>query len=609
MSSSRSSSKLLVGFIGTVCALSFLLVVHNYALNLLPRLYLPIESADILPDSDGSDIAFVFPFTGSTPDGPYHARSRVIFYENDIPQPAHIAAASVRAVGRFNWAHEPGRIVFSSSNNTDPRINNCRYYVSYPILYQRWIGFTALALLVLSSVALYRLHRPPTDVSSTVRGGSRFGSPHLGAATLVFLGGLYFSTGTLAPYANTSLPYVDPQTGYLYNPDHVHFRAMFDFVDGADRSTWDGALFLRRILYNVIAYPFMKATPQWEIGGTLAAIALNLAGFLLFVRAVRRDIGPRGAIFAAWALAFYPGAAYWVGLPYSHVLIAPISLLLMLGLNWMWRDQSRWPLVAVSLELGVANLGYDFFVNFLPASLLLLLWQRRWVGAGVSLVLQLVPMALWLATLKYGFDQPMLNSNTGSFGAIAGSYLNIKDFPRWLTILAAAPEIGFDVFFGANFIFLPIAFTGILVLNGVTSRSQFHGPEIALLASGLAFYLFNNLAPDYVSTWQMRGPWISRLYQPIFPAMILFGARWWQELPACGRILKATILAFLTVCSAGSSLVIFGSALNNPLRLAETAFYRFYDHANHVMFEVNLRNHGRRPLGFPRPQADAKPAP
>ena len=133
--------------------------------------------------------------------------------------------------------------------------------------------------------------------------------------SLLFLAGLYCCTGSLTPYAITTIPHAAKASTYLYNPDHIHFQALFNFVDGRDRSTWDHALLLRRILYNVLAYPFMKLG-GWEVGGTIASLTFNLAAFVAFVLGVRRRVGERGAILAAWLLALYPGAGYWAGLPY-----------------------------------------------------------------------------------------------------------------------------------------------------------------------------------------------------------------------------------------------------------------------------------------------------
>ena len=64
MPSSRLPATLLAGLIGTVCALSFFLLVHNYAFNLLPRTYTTIEPEQMSPDPEGSPIVFAFAFEG-----------------------------------------------------------------------------------------------------------------------------------------------------------------------------------------------------------------------------------------------------------------------------------------------------------------------------------------------------------------------------------------------------------------------------------------------------------------------------------------------------------------------------------------------------------------
>ena len=586
-----------------VCAGSFLLIFHNYALTIFPTAFFWVDPASIQPDPAGSTVAYTFPFDRSEPDGPYITRSRAIVYEKNVPNPVHLEAAVVRAAGGSNWAYEPGRILFSAYDNSDPRTNGRTYEVSYPIFYRHGIGRAALLAFAVSVTGLYWLGRSSgagTRTRTDSAGSNRWRTQLIGA-TILFLTGLYFSTGTLAPYANTTNAHVARASGYLYNPDHIHFQALFNFVDGRDRATWDNALFLRRILYNVLAYPMMKAM-GWEVGGTLASIAFNVAAFVIFVRALRRRVGERGAVFAAWTLALYPGAAYWAGLPYFHALIVPGCLLLMLVLMDLAEKPGWRPLIIGSLLLGLANLGYEFFIFFLPASLLLLAWRRRWIAILVSTGLQLAPLAAWALVLRHHFGQNLLNSNSTSFGAIAGSYLHIHDFARWHTILTATPDLGLDLFFGANFIFLPALFLAVIALNAVTSRIRPHPAEVALLAAGLAFFFFANLAPDYSAPWQMRGSWIARLYQPVFPALVLFCARWYQHLPPVGRGLRITIWTVCGLAAIGNALVVFGPILMNPLRLSETAFYRFYDHANHISYESNLNIHGRRPLGFLRPE-------
>ena len=585
--------------------LSLALIFHNHALNLLPYVYRPVKAAQIRSDSAQFPLTYIFDFDRSAPDGPYASRSRTRIFQDGAmlagpPTLTYVAPA----VGQSNWAHEPGRIIFSTPDGTDPRTNGRAYSVGYPLLYSPTIDRIALAFFALSVAALYWLGRlepraaatAPPAPSTTL--GWRW---HLAGATLLFLTGLYFSTGTLTPYAITTIPHAARASGYLYNPDHIHFQALFNFVDGRDRSTWDNGVLLRRILYNVLAYPFMKAA-GWEVGGTLASICFNVAAFILFVRALRRRVGERGSVFAAWLLALYPGAGYWAGLPYFYALIVPGSLLLMLALVAMAEDPGWRPVIAGSLLMGVANLNYEFFAFFLPATLLLLLWRRRWSAIAVSLVLQAAPLFLWTLILKYHFKLSLANSNSSAFGAIFGAYFHIGDLARWRTVLATVPDVSLDLFFGANFLFLPLLVLIVVALNAVTSRIRPHPAELALLVSGLALFLFNNLAPDYVNQWQMRGTWIARIYQPVFPAFLWFCGRWYHHLPPLHLPARAGILAVTSLLLAGNALVLFGPALNNPLLLSEAAFYRFYDHANHANYEANLKNYGHRPLGFPVPQ-------
>ncbi len=364
-----------------VCALSFVLIVHNYVANIFPMADLLMPPADLQPLAAGTP-AYSFPFSGSEPDGPYSARSRISITEDSVPLSGpHNLAADVASIGHGSWAHEPGRIVFAALNNSDPRTNDREYYLTYPILYHHLIGWSALLVFAAAVAGLWRLG-PAATINAANAAPARACLRwrwHLVGATGLFLLGLYCSTGTLAPYAVTAVPNANPATGYLYNPDHAHFRALYDFVDGRERSTWDGALFIRRILYNVLAWPFMKIG-GFEVGGAIASITFNLAGYLGFICGVRRFVGERGAVFTAWVLALYPGAAYWAGLPYQHALIVPCSLLLMLVLLAIAEKPGWRPVILGSLAMGVANLGYELFGFFLPATLIVLAWRRRWAA-------------------------------------------------------------------------------------------------------------------------------------------------------------------------------------------------------------------------------------
>lgn len=596
--------------LGLVAGLSLFLVAHNYSgFTLLPTAEREVTPDQMQVDSTQPAKTYAFAFDESEPDGPHAARSRTrIYQDGTMLAGAPTLTEVVRLVGQGNWAHEPRRIIFSIPDGSDPRTNGKQYIVTYPLLYSHGIGRTAAVALLLSVAGLYWLARrrgpsaAPAPTAAPAAPASRRWRWHLAGAGLLFFAGLYCSTGTLAPYANTTIPHVAKASSYLYNPDHIHFQALFNFLDGRDPATWN-SLFVRRILYNVLAYPFMKAL-GWEVGGSVASICFNVAAFVIFLSALRRRVGESGAILAAWILALYPGAGYWGGLPYFHALIVPGSLLLMLALVAIAEDPGWRPVLLGSLLMGVANLGYEFFVFFLPATLLLLAWRRRWAGIPVAVILQAAPVLLWTLLLKYHFKFDLTNSNTSAFSVILNSYFDPSDFPRWRALLGTAPDVGFDLFFGANFIFLPLLFLVVVALNAVTSRIRLHPAEIALFLATLALFLFNNLAPEYVNFWQMRGTWIARIYQPVFPAFLWFCARWGQALPPLARPARAAMFGCLGALLAGNALIIFGPILDNPGQLSETAFYRFYDHANHANYPANLRYYGRRPLGFLRPSGN-----
>jgi hypothetical protein len=590
--------------LGLAALCSFLLLFHNYGIPWLPAERLRIPAEKIRPFPGEKSFAYVYDYDGSEPDQRFKQRSALELFENNTRLRSRLSLdEEVRAAGGERWSHEPGRIVFASTDNSDPRTNGRTYTLLAPRCYTRNFGYAAALVFLGSVLGLIALNRrreplPPLPASPPSSAWRR----HVLGASALLLAGLYCNTGTLAPYGNTLFGHVDPRTGYLYNADHVHFKVLFDFVNGADFQVWNKALFLRRILFDVAAWPFMRIA-GFEVGGAIASLVFNVLGLVAALHLLRRRIGERGAIFAGWLLALYPGAMYWGGLPYPHALIAPLSTLLMIALIDLPAARGR-TLIGLSLAMGFAYLAYDFAVFFLPASALLLAWHRRPGALVTSVALQSLPPALWLLFLSRGLGQPLDNSNTMVYHVILDSYRHIRDVAAWWAYASDFPNVGLDVWFGANFIFLPALFLIVLALNPVTSRIRLSRPEIALLAVTLGLFLFNNLAPDYYgAAWVMRGTWIARLYQPVFPALVLFTARWWQHLPPLTLVRRAVVWTILAGVFIGNALIVFGPILANPLRLSETAFYRFYNHTDmHGIYEDRLREFGRRPIGFPRPQ-------
>ncbi|HVS52486.1 MAG TPA: hypothetical protein VHD62_09035 [Opitutaceae bacterium] len=582
---------------------ALLLVVHNFCFSLLPRRGIPLDSAQMRPAAIAGGHAFAIDFTASPADERSSPRSRVILTENDTPLPWKTRTLeTVAEQGGGAWAHPPGQIVFSTSDNSDPRANGRRYVAHVPLLYSRGVGYAALALLLVAGLALRRLEAvsasPAGGVAPTpTRRGFWFS---VTLAGVVFAGGLWCNTGTLAPYAITLAPEVDPATGYLYNLDREQHRTLFAFVEREPRAAWENSLLLRRVLYAVLARPWMEAW-GYEAGGVWFNLAANLLGFVAGVALVRRHLGARGAIFAAWLLALYPGAAYWVGQPFSYAIIFPLSLAGFWALLELPAAR-RSRVVVLSLALGLIYLAYDFHAFFVPASLLVLLWQRRPRAAALSLALQLVPLALWLWLLAHVVKVPLENSNTSVYRQLATAYFHPQLWLGAVQRLAVLPEIAADVFFGANFLFLPLLALAAWALDFRWRDFTRHRAVPALLAAGVLLFVFSNLPLPQAGDWKITGSWIARIYQPVFPALVFSLALWWQELRPPGVAARIARRALVGVVLAANALICFGPVLKNPAALSETAFYRFYDHTDsHWIYARNLAQFDRRPIGFPRP--------
>jgi uncharacterized membrane protein len=593
----------------TVVAVALFLIAHNFCLSLLPRVEIPLAPEAMTVEPGGRAVAV--PFDHSPGDTLLNPRSRVILTENGTPLLIKFRAPGlVRTQADGSWCHVPGRIIFSTPDGTDPRKNGRRYVVHSPMLYARPVGYGAIAALCGAGLMLRRgtaAGRTKDGAKSKTEAPAPLRAPWPRAlrmsavvAGLVFLGGLYCATGTLAPYANTMLPHPDPATGYLYNIDHEILRASFSFVDGQPRATWQDSPMLRRILHPVLAWPWMKAL-GYETGGVCFNFFINLAGFIAGVWMVRRHVGERGAIFAAWLLALYPGAAYWAGQPYFYALIFPLSvaaLWLLLELP----EARGWRLGGLSLGLGVIYLGYDFHAYYVPASVFLLIWHRRWRAAGVSVAIQLAPLALWLWTLQHVVQVSLETSNTAVYGRLIEAFFNPAGLAASVQRAAGLPEVAADVFFGANFFFLPLLAVAAWALDfRGHDFGRFRAVVVLIVAAGVLF-LFCNLPPPHDGPWNLSGSWIARLYQPLFPALVLGLAWWWQALQPHGRRARVVRVALVAGALAGNALVCFGPVAGVKVPVAEAAFYRFYDHTElHWAYERNLRVFGRRPLGFPQP--------
>jgi hypothetical protein len=426
--------------------------------------------------------------------------------------------------------------------------------------------------------------------------------PLLGACLLLALG-IWVNTGTLAPYGATlEKPLLWGPCNYPLNIDHFHFKATFLMLDGAPRGQWEFSVVLRRVLYPLLAYPFMKLL-GYGAGGLITNVLLAVGSLAVFWLALRRRLGrlgeeePPPALLAL--LATYPGWMYWAGLPYSYAAIVPLCLLCMV-LLWQVETLTGWRQALVTgLALGVLFTGYDLLPFFGAAGVLLLLRRRLWGPCAVFTVAQLIPTALTAAVLWKVFRVPFRNGNTEAYFAVLKSYVSPVDLWKWWYWLRQFPQAVVANVFFSNFLFLPLLFLfALLAARWLPreSRAVLRPAEAWLLIAAALLFLFNNLAPPYPG-WPLRGAWVPRLYQPVFVALITTLAVFYARAPLLPRTLRRGAWAALGLAVALQAWVVFAPVLGAP-RLSGWLYYRFYQHSKRPYYADNLQKLGARPVGF-----------
>jgi hypothetical protein len=418
------------------------------------------------------------------------------------------------------------------------------------------------------------------------------------AACLLLALGIWVNTGTLAPYGATlDKPFVWGPCKYLLNVDHFHFKATFLMLDGAPREQWEFSLVLRRILYPLLAYPFMKKF-GFGGGGLIVNILLAAGSLAIFWRALRRRLGEEPPALLLALLATYPGWIYWGTVPYSYAVIVPASLLAM---TLLWRMETLttwWEALLAGLGLGLLFTGYDLLPFFGVAALLLLLWRRLWLPGAVLAVAQFLPTVVTTALLWKIFEVPFRNSNTEAYFAVLKSYVPPIDLAAWWRLLRQVPGIALGNALYSNFLVLPLLVLGALLASRRLPREArvLRPAEVWLLVATCLLFLFNNLAPPYPG-WPLRGAWISRLYQPAVAALIPILAYFFRRAAFLPPPLRRTAWGALGLAIAVQAWVVFAPILGAPA-LSGALYQRFYQHAPAGYYARNLARYGRRPVGF-----------
>ncbi|MCB0335893.1 MAG: hypothetical protein KDD62_06290 [Bdellovibrionales bacterium] len=406
---------------------------------------------------------------------------------------------------------------------------------------------------------------------------------------------MWSASGTLAPYAAThTAPFVIQPCRYLGNLDHGIFESSYLFIDGAGRDYWHFNPILRRILYPLIAYPFMKHYGFLE-GGFIANLLITIGAVFFFAAYMSKIYGAAAARASLVLLSTYPGIAYWAGLPYSYAAIVPCTLLCFVALDIARQQDSPRQYYYSAIVIGLLAVAYDLLPFFGAGLLLLLLWRMRFATLLVCFALLIAPTISTIVILYYGFDAPVQTSNSASYGTIVSSYLHPPQFEVWWSVLKDVPSIFYQNYLHSNFFVLPVSFLGALLLGHVWWKIRLSQTEIVVLVLVMGVFLFNNLAPPYQGVWQLRGTWIARLYQPVFVVYIVYLAR--LVAGAVKEQKKSWIPQMLVAVTVLlNSMIVFGPIFG--VGPASIVYHRFYQHVqDDSAFERNLQKFGRRPLG------------
>ncbi len=181
-----------------------MLLFHSFGVSIFSTVELKIPAAAMQPPSRPG-FGYAFPFARSV--GGLDLVKEPHQLTNDGNHPAPTAQRQESPKRGARWTHEPAHAVFNATDNTDPRTGRS-YTLSFPLFYTTMAG-----LLAALGCRTSRFTGSTSRTAPSAPVPAQRWRWHLGAALLLFVVGLYFNTGTLAPYSNTSVPYLDNTTG------------------------------------------------------------------------------------------------------------------------------------------------------------------------------------------------------------------------------------------------------------------------------------------------------------------------------------------------------------------------------------------------------------
>ena len=339
--------------------------------------------AGTLPKGWSAALLQVDPDSGQAPAG-----SRLALTENGAALgPPHSIHAEIAEKGGGRFSHWGEAVIFSSSDNSDPRSNGRAYAIGYEVAPPTWL--VLLALLAAASTLTLPHRDGRRSLLASWASVSRYAYWIAGAIVALYL------NVTLATLVEAPIPYPD-SSGYL---------------------TWS--------LFRTVGYPFFLHTYHF-VAGTwqyLHTYQLNLliAGTLLLGYGVARVTRSYlaawlvVALVVGWANALLSATDFLTEPPFAAFTMAHIGLVLL------YLATSRrlfvW-LAAIALAAAVAVKSVAV-VLLGPVALVILFSARG--RRAVLLPLMLVPLVSWLVPSAYNFARNgVFESSTAGGYALAG---------------------------------------------------------------------------------------------------------------------------------------------------------------------------------------------
>jgi hypothetical protein len=419
---------------------------------------------------------------------------------------------------------------------------------------------------------------------------------------------MWSATGTLAPYANTTTyNFSTPPCGYLYNKDYRHFSALFDLVRGMDVSFWQHSIVLKRALYAVCAYPFM-AFWGFDYGGFIFNVCAYCIALVALSFFTQKRYGPYAGCAVLAVAATYPGAAYWVGMPFPYAIIIPACILIGIALHGYSAATTTLHAVMYGAIFGLAILFYDPLFPLCAVCIVLigLIYKKRLLNIGYALATLALPLTLCNLTLDIYFDIPARNINTDQYFKI---FYQLGELTASSLLFERLPEVALVAvhnFFASNFIVLPLGFLVLCVATIILPKS-----ERQVLTSGLAveycwalsillFFCLANIPPPLQeSRFTLQGFHFARLYQPLFFSLICIIGKLGsaaQRHQGYRTLYGVTIVVIVLL----QTLIVLGPWLDITLPWSELIYLHFYGHGNSgVMLEM-LTRYGKFTYGMCR---------